>query len=87
MPYMTNPDLAVFPLMRERHNVLLRGQSATNMVQPDKIWEAVGKLWWDLESCTIARGFALAYRVAAQIMKSKESNKFLQEDSFHLGVR
>jgi hypothetical protein len=44
-------------------------------------------LWWDLESCTIARGFALAYRVAAQIMKSKESNKFLQEDSFHLGVR
>jgi hypothetical protein len=60
MPYMNNLDLAVFPSMRRRHNVLLR-QSATNMVQPDKIWEAVGKVWRDLESCTIARGFALAY--------------------------
>jgi hypothetical protein len=58
-----------------------------NMVQPDKIWEAVGKVWQDLESCTIPRGFALAYRVAAQVIKSKGSNEFLHEDTFYLGVR
>jgi hypothetical protein len=51
MPYMNNLDLAVFPSMSLRHNVLLR-QLATNVVQPDKIWEAVGKVWRDLESCT-----------------------------------
>jgi hypothetical protein len=86
MPYMNDLDLAVFPSMSRRHNVLLR-QSATNRVQPNKIWEAVGKVWRDLESCTNARGFALAYRVAAQVIKSKGSNTFLHEDSFHSGVR
>jgi hypothetical protein len=86
MPYMNNLDLAVFPSMNRRHNVLLR-QSATNTVQPNTIWEAVGKVWRDLESCTIARRFALAYQVAAQVIKSKGSNTFLHKDSFHLGVR
>ncbi len=62
-------------------------QSATNTVQPDKIWVAVGKVWQDLESCIIALAFALAYRVAAQVIKSKGSNTFLLEDSFHSGVR
>jgi hypothetical protein len=40
-----------------------------------------------MQNSPIARGFALAYRVAAQVIKSKNSNKFLHEDSFHLGVR
>jgi hypothetical protein len=47
----------------------------------------LGKVWQDLEACTIARDFALTYRVAAQVIKSKGSNKFLHEDSFHPGVR
>jgi hypothetical protein len=86
MPYMNNLDLTVFPSMSRRHNVLLR-QSATNTVQPDKIWEAVERVCRDLESCAIARGFALAYRVAALVIKHKGSNNFLHEDSFHSGVR
>jgi hypothetical protein len=40
-----------------------------------------------MQNSPIARGFALAYRVAAQVIKSKKSNKFLHEDSFHSGVR
>jgi hypothetical protein len=40
-----------------------------------------------MQNSPIARGFALAYQVAAQVIKSKGNNKFLHEDSFHSGVR
>jgi hypothetical protein len=58
-------------------------QIRSNPIRYGKLLER----WRDLESCTIARGFALTYRVAAQVIKSKGSNKFLHEDSFHSGVR
>jgi hypothetical protein len=52
MPY--NLDLAVFSSMSWHHNVLLQ-QSAANMVQPDKIWEAIGTVRHDLELCTVEK--------------------------------
>ena len=40
-----------------------------------------------MESATIARGFVLAYRVAAKVIENKGRNKFLLDNSFHSSVR
>lgn len=57
------------------------------MQQPDKKWEAGGTVYRDLESCTVAPGFALVYQVATQVIKHEGSKQFLHAESFHSGVR
>jgi hypothetical protein len=86
MPHMNNLDLAVFPAMSKRHSALIRS-SSTRSAKPDEIWNATSQVWHDLPSATIARGFVLAYRVAAKVIKHKGENKFLHDSSFHSGVR
>ena len=40
-----------------------------------------------LGSLEIARGYILAYRVAAKVIKERGENTFLQSPDFHSGVR
>ena len=86
MPYMNNLDLAVFPSMSRRHMKLLR-QNSTSVAKTDEIWQAATTVWKQMESATIARGFVLAYRVAAKVIENKGRNKFLLDNSFHSSVR
>jgi hypothetical protein len=86
MPHMNNLDLAVLPAMSHRHTHMLRASTGAS-VKPDRIWEAACSVWKALPSAIIARGFALAYRVADQVIKHKGSNKFLHDAKFHARVR
>ena len=86
MPYMNNLDLAVFPSMSRRHMELLR-QNSTSVAKTDEIWQAAITVWKQMESATIARGFVLAYRVAAKVIENKGRNKFLLDNLFHSSVR
>jgi hypothetical protein len=86
MPHMNNLDLAVFPAMSERHSDLLveHGNTAAAC---DTIWEAAEKVWKDLDSPSIARGFVLAYRLAKRVVEFKGSNEFLCDKKCHCDVR
>ena len=86
MPHMNNLDLAVFPCMSKRHSNLLKNYS-NKMAPPEEIWKAANEVWANLESCTIARGFVLANRIAETVIACKGSNEFLQKAEFHSNVR
>jgi len=86
MPHMNNLDLAVFPAMSKRHSRLIR-ESTDRCAKPDEIWNAAYRVWCDLPSATIARGFVLAYRVAEKVVKCKGENGFLHDSTFHSNVR
>ena len=86
MPHENNLDLAVFPAMSKRHSALLKEYS--NKCAPRKeIWEAAERVWCDLDSASIARGFVLAYRITQKVIVYGGNNTFLQEHDFHSGVR
>lgn len=83
---MNNLDLAVFPSMSKAYTEVLRRHS--NAVAPrDEIFAAAQSVWEDLPSCTIARGFLLAYRLAELVIKHKGGNEFLRDSSMHTQVR
>lgn len=87
MPHMNNLDLAVFPSMSHRHSTELRKRGAGQTVSKEDIWKACETVWTNLPSATIARGFALSYRVADQVIKHNGKNSFLQSADFHSNVR
>jgi hypothetical protein len=71
--------------MLKRHTQLLRQHG--NYVNPnDQIWKAAQEVWNDLESSVIARGFVLAYRIAAKVIKGEGGNDFLNNADFHCEV-
>lgn len=86
MPHMNNLDLAVFPMMSKRHSALLTRYS-NKMAPPQEIWDGALSVWREMGSPEIARGFILAYRIAAKVITNKGSNTFLQQHDFHSGVR
>jgi hypothetical protein len=47
----------------------------------------VMEVWNDLESYVIARGFVLAYRIAAKVIEGESGNDFLNNADFHCEVR
>jgi hypothetical protein len=86
MPYANNLDLVVFPCMSKRHTQLLR-QHGNSVIPNDQIWKAAQEVWNDLESYVIARGFVLAYRIAAKVIEGEGGNDFLNNADFHCEVR
>ena len=86
MPHLNNLDLAVFPAMSKQHSTLLNN-IMSRVATSNEIWDTVQKVWRDLPSAAIARGFILANRIAQQVIDSKGSNTFLQQKDFHSGVR
>jgi hypothetical protein len=54
MPYMNNLNLALFPSMTGPHNALMQKTAMNIIFNADKIWEAVGTVWHDLELFTVA---------------------------------
>jgi hypothetical protein len=86
MPHSNNLDLAVFPMMSKRHSALLKMYS--NLQAPhDEIWRTAEEVWANLGSAEIARGYILAYRIAAKVIEAGGENTFLQKQEFHSGVR
>jgi hypothetical protein len=86
MPQSNNLDLAVFPMMSKRHSALLKMYS--NLQAPhDEIWHTAEEVWANLGSAEIARGYILAYRIAAKVIEAGGENTFLQKQEFHSGVR
>ena len=86
MPHANNLDLAVFPAMSKRHSALLKEYS--NKCAPrDEIWDAAKRVWEDLNSASIARGFILANRITKKVIEYGGRNTFLQESTFHSAVR
>jgi Transposase len=86
MPHSNNLDLAVFPMMSKRHSALLKMYS--NLQAPhDEIWHTAEEVWANLGSAEIARGYILAYRIAAKVIEAGGENTFLQKQEFHSGVR
>ena len=86
MPHINNLDLAVFPMMSKRHSSLLKMYS--NLQAPhEEIWKTAREVWCNLGSAEIARGYILAYRIAAKVIKSGGENTFLRQQDFHSGVR
>ena len=86
MPHMKNLDLAVFPAMLKQHSDMLRDYS-NSVAPPDRIWEGVEAVWSRLDSCTIARGYVLAHRIAVKVIAAKGCNTFLRGAAFHCQVR
>jgi len=86
MPHANNLDLVVFPMMSKRHSDLLREYS-NSVASPNMIWESAYKVWSDMPSSKIARGFVLAYRVMQQVIKNKGCNKFLRSGGLHNSTR
>lgn len=86
MPHMNNLDLAVFPMMSKRHSQLLKEYSG-KMAPKEDIWEKASIVWSQMGSPEIARGFILAYRIAAKVIDNKGENTFLQTHDFHSDVR
>jgi hypothetical protein len=85
MPHINNLDLAVFPTMSKRHSSLLKMYS--NLQAPhEEIWKTAREVWSNLGSAKIARGYILAYRIAAKAIKSGGENTFLRQQDFHSGV-
>ena len=86
MPHCNNLDLAVFPMMSKRHSALLKMYS--NLQAPhEEIWRTAEEVWASLGSAEIARGYILAYRIAAKVIESGGENNFLRKQEFHSGVR
>jgi hypothetical protein len=76
----------VFPCMSKRHTQLLR-QHGNSVIPNDEIWKAAQEVWNDLiESYVIARGFVLAYRIAAKVIEGEGGNDFLNNADFHCKV-
>lgn len=86
MPYSNNCDLAVFPTMSRDHGALLKTYSNT-VAPPEEIWRTAQRVWEDLPSAKIARGYVLAYRIAEKVIKNKGDNAFLSSKDFHCKVR
>ena len=85
MPHINNLDLTVFPMMLTRHSSLLKLYS--NLQAPyDEIWRTAREVWSNLGSAEIARGYILAYRIAAKVIESGEENTFLRKQEFHSSV-
>ena len=81
-----NLDLAVFPMMSKCHSVLLK--MYLNLQAPhNEIWRTAEEVWANLGSAEIARGYILAYGIAAKVIKAGGENTFLQKQEFHSGVR
>jgi hypothetical protein len=86
LPHSNNLDIAVFPMMSKHHSVLLKMYS--NLQAPhDEIWCIAEEVWANLGSAEIARGYILAYGIAAKVIKAGGENTFLQKQEFHSGVR
>jgi hypothetical protein len=85
MPYANNLDFVVFPCMLKRHTQLLR-QHGNSFVPNDLIWKAVQEVRNELESYVVARGFVLAYRIAAKVMEGEGGNDFFNNNYFHFEV-
>mmetsp|Transcript_10823 Transcript_10823/g.17324 ORF Transcript_10823/g.17324 Transcript_10823/m.17324 type:complete len:262 (-) Transcript_10823:61-846(-) len=85
MPHANNLDLAVFPAMSKRHSAYL-AKSGNSMAKPDEIWENAERVWNQLSSNTIARGFLHAHRILKKVIVHKGDNSFLLSKDFHTGV-
>jgi hypothetical protein len=72
--------------MLKRHTQLLR-QHRNLVIPNDEIWKAAQEIWNDLEYYVIARGFVLAYRIAAKVIEGEGGNDFLNNPDFHCEVR
>ena len=68
MPHANNLDLVIFPTMSKQHSTLLK-QNIGRVATADEIWDTVKKVWNDLSSALIARGFILANRIAKKSRK------------------
>ena len=86
MPHTNVLDLAVFPAMSKRHSALLSEHSNT-CAPANRIWEECERVWHDLPSAQIARGFILANRVAKKVIEHEGDNTSLQNSEFHSSVR
>ena len=86
MPHMNNLDLSVFLMMSKRHSALLKMYSSIQ-APPDEIWHTAEQVWMNMGSAEIARGFILAYRIAAKVIECGGENTFLRKTEFHSGVR
>jgi hypothetical protein len=71
--------------MSKRHTQLLR-QHGNSVIPNDQIWKAAQEVWNDLESYGIARGFVLAYIIAAKVIEGEGGNDFLNNADFHCKV-
>ncbi len=71
--------------MSKRHTQLLR-QHGNSVIPNDEIWKAAQEVWNDLESYVIARGFVLAYRIAAKVIEGEGGTDFLNNVDFHCEV-
>jgi hypothetical protein len=59
----------------------------SNLQAPhEEIWKTAREVWSNLGSAKIARGYILAYRIAAKAIKSGGENTFLRQQDFHSGV-
>jgi hypothetical protein len=86
MPHSNNLDLAVFPMMSKRHSALLKMYSNLQTLH-EEIRRTAEEVWTSLGSAEIARGYILAYRIAAKVIESGGENTFLRKQEFHSGVR
>ena len=86
MPYITNPDIAVFPAMPKRHSDLLKFYSNT-MAPADKIWWAFELVWRELNSASINWGLILMHHITSKFVAHKGTNTFPQTHDIYSGVR
>jgi hypothetical protein len=86
MPSANNLDQVVFPCMSQRHTQLLR-QHRNSVIPNDQIWKAAQEVWNNLELYIIARGFVLAYIIAAMVIEGEGGNDFLNNANFHCEVQ
>ena len=77
-PHLNNLDLAVFPAMSRRHAILARNKGL-RVLKKNEIWETAMKVWEELPSSKIARGFIQVYRLAKKVIKANGGNEFLRQ--------
>lgn len=81
MPHANNLDLLVSPQTSKCSMIL--NNHGNRYALADEIWQAAEKVWKNLPSADIAKGFVLAYRIAEKVIKNGGENTFLQKTDFH----
>lgn len=85
-PYVNVLDLAVFPGMSKQHSKLLQRYNGTAV--PKSVIESTAqRVWAEMPSADIARGFIQAYRVMRMIIQYGGNNKWLSNGGPHCNVR
>ena len=79
MPHANNLDLAVFPAMSKRHSALTRECHSTKVLKKDEIFDAAVKVFNELPSSKIARGYVQCHRLMGKVIKENGGNSFVRK--------